>query len=55
MQPDIPSHQPDAQRGLMVPVSGVDEAEGCDREKVEDEAIRGKRLTGTPNRDMMKR
>ena len=40
---------------LLVPVSGVDEAEGCDREQVGDEAVRGKRPTGTPNRDMMKR
>ena len=41
--------------GLLVPVSGVDEAVGCEREQEGDEAIRGKRLTRTPNRDIMKR
>ena len=55
IQPDIPHHRAEAQGGLRVPVSGVDEAEGCDREQVGDEAIRGKRLTRTPKRDMMKR
>ena len=39
----------------MVPVSGVDEAEGRGREQVGEEAIGGKRLTGTDNRDMTQR
>ena len=41
--------------GLLVPTSGVDEAEGRDREQVGEEAVGGKRLTGTPNRDMTQR
>ena len=32
-----------------------DEAEGRDREQVDEEAIGGKRLTDTPNRDMTQR
>ena len=40
---------------LLVTAKGVDEAEGRDREQVGDEAIRGKRVTDTPNKDMMKR
>ena len=44
-----------AQGGLLVPVSGVDEAEGRDRDQVGEEAIGGKRLTGTSNTDMTQR
>ena len=39
----------------MVAAKDVDEAEGRDREQVGDEAIRGKRVTGTPDKDMMER
>ena len=39
--------------GLLVPVSGVDDAEDRDREQVGEEAIKGKRLTRMPNKDMM--
>ena len=38
---------------LLVTAKGV--AEGRDREQVGDEAIRGKRVTGTPNKNMMER
>ena len=55
IQPDIPLHRAETQEGLLVPVSGVDEAEGRDREHEGDEAIRGRRLTVTPNKDMMER
>ena len=51
--PDIPHHGAEAQEGLLVPVGCVDEAEGRDREQVRDEGIRGKRVTGTPNKDMI--
>ena len=47
MQPDIPPHRAEAQERLLVPVSGADETEDCDRELVGNEAIRGK----TINRD----
>ena len=53
MQPDIPPRRAEAQGGLLVPVSSVDEAEGCDTEQTGDEGIKGMRRT--PNRDMMKR
>ena len=40
---------------LLVTAKTVDEAEGRDREKVGDEAIRWKRVTRTPDNDMMER
>ena len=43
--PDIPAHGAEAQGGHLVPVSGVDEAEGRDREQVGEEAI-GEKTTG---------
>ena len=49
IQPDIPLHRVDAQEGLLVPVSGVDEAEGRDSEQVGYEEITGNRLTRTPS------
>ena len=39
----------------MVPVSGVHDDEGRDREQVGEEAIGEKRLTGTSKRDMTQR
>ena len=50
--PDIPYDGAEAQGGLLVPVSSVDEAEGRDREQVCAEAIGGKRVTEAPNIDM---
>ena len=40
---------------LLVPAKGVDEAEDRDRELEGDEATRRKRVTVTPNKDMMER
>ena len=48
VQPDIPLHRVDAQDGLLVPVSGVDETEDRDSEQVGYEEITGNRLTRTP-------
>ena len=48
IQPDIPLHRVDAQEGLLVPVSGVDEAVGRDSEQVGYEEIKGNRLKRTP-------
>ena len=41
------------QGSLLVTAKGVDE--GRDREQVGDEAIRGERVTGTPDKDTMER
>ena len=40
---------------LLVTAKGVDDAEGLDTEQVGDGPIRGKRVTSTPNKDMMER
>ena len=42
----------EVQEWLLVTAHGVDEAEVRDREQVEDEAFRGKRVKSTPNKDM---
>ena len=41
IQPDIPLHRAETQWGLLVPAKEVDEAEGRDREKVEEEVTAG--------------
>ena len=50
--PDIPSHGGVAHGVFLVPVSGVDDAEGRVREQVGEENIGGNERDGTPNRDM---
>ena len=37
----------------LVTAKGVDEAEGRDREQAGDEVMSGKRVTSTPNKDMI--
>ena len=54
-QPDIPLQLAEVQGLLLVPARGVDEAEGRGRQHVGDDAIGGKRVTGTPIKDMMER
>ena len=39
----------------LVRAKDADDAEGPDREQVGDEATGGKRVKGTPNKDMTKR
>ena len=51
----IPTHGGEAQGDLLVPVSGVDEAEGRVREQVGEEKIAGNGRDGTPRRDMTQR
>ena len=51
--PDIPLHGGVAQGFLLIPVSGVDEAEGRDREQIGDEKIGGNGRNGTSKRDMI--
>ena len=53
--PGIPPHGGVAQGGLLVPVSGVDDAEGRVREQVGELKIRGNERDGTPKRDMTQR
>ena len=50
--PDIPPHGGVAQGDFLVPVSGVDEAEGRVREQVGEKKIAGNGRDGTPKRDM---
>ena len=52
IQPGIPLHGATTQTKLVVPAKGVAEAEGRDREQVGEEVTMGKRLTGTPNKNM---
>ena len=52
--PDIPLHGGEAQGGLLIPVSGVDDAEGRDREQVGEEKIGERPQHGTFKRDMIK-
>ena len=51
----IPTHSREAQGDLLVPSSGVDEAEGRVREQVGEEKIAGNGRDGTPKRDMTPR
>ena len=49
-QPDSPPHGGKAQEGSLVPVSGVDEAEGRVREQVGEEKIARNGRNGTSHR-----
>ena len=52
--PDIPHHGGVALGFLLIPVSGVDDAEGRVREQVGDEKIGGNGRNGTSKRDMIR-
>ena len=50
--PDIPPHSTVVHGGLLVSVSGADDAEGRVREQVDEDKIGGNERDGTPKRDM---
>ena len=52
--PDGQTFHPTAEGGLLIPVSGVDDAEGRVREQVDEQKIRGNGRNGTSKRDMIR-